>query len=146
MKKCHIEFVIYSRPSIRVGEDDSHNTLTPFHIIYGKILTSKINETNKMLYVTKASRYPKKFISNYCSTFHKIYLNELYQNRIYCEMSSINGILPYNWDIVLIEDDNYISRGQWHLSKVDELIVSRYGSKISRDSSNRGIKLTVISK
>ena len=42
---CEIEEVLNSRPLVYVSEDDLHESLTPFHLMYGRHISKKKRHT-----------------------------------------------------------------------------------------------------
>ena len=43
---CEIEEVLNSRPLVYVSEDDLHESLTPFHLMYGRHISKKKRHTS----------------------------------------------------------------------------------------------------
>ena len=75
---CEIEMVINSRPLVYNSEDDLHDSLTPFHLMYGRDI-SKFEKVepidDKISYMDYSNRYKYlvNILSNYWNRFVKTY-------------------------------------------------------------------------
>ena len=122
---CDVEAVINSRPLVYVSEEDLNESLTPYHLIYGRNIFQK-----------RFQNIPKDLKS--LSRRVKYLQTLIRQQHLYQKSKNISEKLMVG-DIVLIYDDKRIPRNQWRLGKVEELI-------ISKDGNIRGAKLVVVSK
>ena len=128
---CEIELILNSRLLFYSSEDDLHETLTPFHLVYERNIL--LNESTLFSDEMNASQVPKrhlhlcKIIKNYWKRFSNTYLNELRQHYLH-RKSKHNNIKPQTvGDVVLIRDDNIVPRCQWQMGRIEELISGRDG-------------------
>ena len=89
---------------------------------------------------TKRVKYMRKIIDEFLKRFSRTYLNEIRQHDIYRKFKSWQSQWLVVGDVVLIRDDQPISRNQWlRLGNVESLTKRN-------DKEVRGAKITVISK
>ena len=142
-----IEYVINCRPLVYLSDDDIHDALTPFHLLYGRnLLTYKVNndyhiKNEQTSHVSKRFRKLQTDLNNYWTCFSKSYLNELRQHHIYrsAKANSNRRCNLQNGDVVVIKEDFKVPRNEWKLGKVTELIKGT-------DGNTRGAKLLTMSK
>ena len=76
-----VESILNSRPLFYSSEDDLHETLTPFHLIYRRniLLNQRTLFSDEMnaSQVSKRHLHLCKIIKEYCKRFSNTYLNEL---------------------------------------------------------------------
>ena len=143
---CGIEGAINGRPLTYTSEDDLNETITPFHLMYGRDISKRaqlnfsedvFDEINQDG-VTKRVQYLQR-IDDW-KLFRKTYLNELRQHHIYRRSSKkSNEDKLIVGDVVLIKDDTHTPRSMWRIGKVERLVVGR-------DGKVRGADLAVVSK
>ena len=117
---CQVESIINCRPLTYVSSDNLEETLTPFHLMFGRnILQSssyrqKTNTDEQMNVDDSVKRvnYMRTLISHYWKQFSSSYLNELRQQNIYrnkLTRGSTSQPLQLG-DVVLIRDDTPLPR------------------------------------
>ena len=73
-----IEYVINCRPLVYLSDDDIHDALTPFHLLYGRnLLTYKVNndydiKNERTSHVSKRFRKLQTDLNNYWTFFEKL--------------------------------------------------------------------------
>ena len=129
--------VIYS------SEADLYETLTPFHLVYGRniLLNQRTLFSDDMneIQVSKRRLHLCKIIKDYWKRFSSTYLDELHQRHLYRKSKHSNVKSLAGGDVVLIRDDNIIPRCQWWMGRIEELIPGR-------DGLIRGAKLKAMPK
>ena len=91
-----MESIINSRPLNYVSEDDMEESLTPYHLMFGRNVMKAppftqledINIDLDLQECSKRLKYMKKLIENYWKKFSATYLNELRQMHIYRKMKT----------------------------------------------------------
>ena len=145
---CEIEESINSRPLIYMSEDDVEESITPFHLMFGRNISNRSNnfknpvasEIENVSYCIKRVKYVGRIINQCWKRFNQSYLNELRQHNMYRkENVKSNANKLVKGDVVLIRDDNKLPRNQWRLGKIESLVVGNEGNV-------RGAQLTSISK
>lgn len=137
---CKSEFVINNRPLTYISSDDLEQSLTPFHLLFGRNVTHPeeqslafdVNFTNKE--VNRRAKYLNKLIRNSWKSFTSFYLNELRQHHLNVRQRFSPSPPPTVGDIVIIRDDIPLPRHRWRMGKITELITGR-------DQKVRGVKL-----
>ena len=110
---CETEYVINFRPLVYLSDDDIHDALTPFHLLYGwNLLTFKVNneyhiKNEQTSHVSKRFRKLQTDLNNYWTCFSKSYLNALRQHHIYrtAKANSNRRCNLQNGDVVVIKED-----------------------------------------
>ena len=141
---CEIEMIINCRPLVYTSEDDLRETLTPFHLMYGRDISKReyFGPSNGDFLCADYSnryRYLQKILNGCWNRFLRTYLQELRQHHIYRKDKTQSNVKLYKDDVVLLMDDKLQSRNTWKKGIIDEVI---YG----KDSQPRGVKLSTISK
>ena len=131
---CQIEKVINGRPLAYISEDDILETITPFHLMYGKNLLCKdkhaFNSQNFELNYDgcgKRAKYLIKLGNDYWKRFRSTYLNELRQRHLYRKGKVNTENKLRLGDVVLIKDDVITPRMMWKIGKVERLVVGKDG-------------------
>ena len=138
-----VESILNSRLLFYSSEDDLHETLTPFHLIYGRNIllnqSTLFSDEMNAIQVSKRHLHLCKIIKDYWKRFSNTYLNELCQHHL--NRKSKHSIVKSTTagDVVLIRDDNIIPRCHWRMGRIEELIPGR-------DGLIRGVKLKAVSK
>ena len=142
-----VEAILNSRPLTYVYPDDVEEPLTPSHLMAGRRLLSipddKISledeDKDDHSVLTRRERYLALLLGHFWRRWRKEYLLELREHH---KMSVRRNNLPQIslGDIVTVMDDEgRLSRSQWKLGKIEELIKSD-------DGAIRGAKLRFSSK
>ena len=114
-----VESILNSRPLFYLSENDLHETLTPFHLVYGRNIL--LNQRTLFLDEMNASQVSKrhlhvcKIIKDYRKTFSNTY--HLYRQSKHSNIKS-----PTAGDVVLIRDDNIIPRCQWRIGRIEKVM------------------------
>ena len=84
---CEVESILNSRPLFYSSEDDLHETLTPFHLVYERniLLNQRTLFSDDMneIQVSKRHLHLCKIIKDYWKRFSSTYLDELHQRHLY---------------------------------------------------------------
>ena len=80
---CRAEYAIYRRPLTYLSLDDLEESLTPFHLMFGRCLSKPSsfgfncdNAENEHRRVSKRLKYIQTVIDNYWKAFNNTYINE----------------------------------------------------------------------
>ena len=135
--------ILKSRLLFYSKEDNLHETLTTFHLVYGRNIL--LNQRTLFSYEMNASQVSKhhlhlcKIIKDYWKRFSNTNLNELRQHHLHRKSKYNNVKSPAAGDVVPKRDDNIMPRCHWQMGRIEELIPER-------DGLIRGVKLKVMSK
>ena len=140
---CKSEFVINSRPLTYVSSDDLEETLTPFHLLFGRDVSYPSgHDKNHPIFdysceeLNKRAKYIEQLLRNHWKSFTSLYLNELREQHLHRKPMKNSSRPPVQGDVVLIRDDNPLPRQRWRLGRITQLVVGK-------DGNVRGVKLTV---
>jgi hypothetical protein len=143
---CDIEVAVNNRPLAYVSEDDLDEALTPFHLMYGRgVSTGKQFRSVDCVAISSLDSckqrlwHLRKVLNDFWKRFRTNYLNELRQTNLYRKVKSNNDNNITVDDVVLIKDDKPAPRTQWRIGRVLELVRGR-------DGQVRGARLKVLSK
>ena len=77
--------VINSRPLVYGSEDVLHESLTPYHLIYGQNIFQKTlqNTPKDLKSLPRRVKYLQTSMNSYWNRFTSCYLNELRQRHLY---------------------------------------------------------------
>ena len=143
---CEIEVAVNNRPLAYVSEDDLDEALTPFHLMYGRSISTR-KQFNSVDCVSISSLesckqrlfHLRKVLKDFWKRFRTSYLNELRQTNLYRRVKGNNTNNITIDDVVLIKDDEPAPRTQWRMGRVLQLVKGR-------DGQVRGARLKVLSK
>ena len=140
---CEVESTLNLRPLFYSSEDDLHETLTPFHLVYGRntLLNQRTLFSDEMnaSQISKCHLHLCETIKDYWKRFSNSYLNELRQHHLYRKSKHSNIKSPTAGDVALTRDENIIPRCHWRMGRIQELIPAP-------DGLIRGVKLKAMPK
>ena len=143
---CEIEVAINNRLLAYLSEDDLDEALTPFHLMYGRSISTG-KQFNSVHCVSISSLesckrrlfHLRKVLKDFWKRFRASYLNELRQINLYRKVKGNDTNSITIDDVVLINDDEPAPRTQWRMGRVLQLVKGR-------DGQVRGARLKVLSK
>ena len=126
-----------NRPLAYVSEDDLDEALTPFHLMYGRSISTR-KQFNSVDCVSISSLksckqrlfHLRKVLKNFWKRFRTSYLNELRPTNLYRRVKGNNTNTID--DAVLIKDDEPAPRTQWRMGRVLQLVKARTRRTSSR--------------
>ena len=120
-----IENIINSSPLTHISEEHFEESLTPYHLIYGRnIVVNKVSFLNKDMDANSfRSNYNKVniLLKHFSKRFTEEYLSLLYECCSYRDNRTDENCRLYVGDIVLIKE-NFVTRMKWRKGKVLNLI------------------------
>ena len=140
---CEVEYVINSRPLIYISEDDLIDSITPFHLMFGRDVSKKISDVENLKIGVEPNKKLKSLrmlLDHYWKRFTCTYLSELRQHHIYegkKKTNEENSLVV--GDVVLIKADAPTPRSLWRKGKIEKLVKGK-------DEKVRGAILRVITK
>ena len=139
---CEVEGTINSRPLTYLNEDDLDSPLTPFHLIYGRNILSKNNQSERAkkdtFQLSKRVNYLSTLIEYFWKRFYTCYLGDLKQANLHRKGAVCADHQISVGDIVLLKEE-LLPRNRWRLGPIEKLVVGR-------DGHCRGARLTTSSK
>ena len=121
-----IEGCLNSRPLTYLNEENTHDLLTPNHLIYGRDINSFNHTDNDVLEISSNEMRRKalhcySIINHWMKKFMKDYMLALQERHSYQRRKSMNDCFLKEGDIVLVKGDN-IPRLSWRKGKIEKLI------------------------
>ena len=143
---CEIEVAVNNRPLAYVSEDDLDEALTPFHLMYGRSISTRkqFNSVHSVPISSLKSCKQRLFhlwkvLKDFWKRFRTSYSNELRQTNLYRRVKGNNTNNVTIEDVVLIKDDEPALRTQWRMGRVLQLVKGW-------DGHVQGARLMVLSK
>ena len=137
-----IENIINSLPLTYISEEHFEESLTPYHLIYGRnIAVNKVSFLNKDMDGNSIRSNYSKFntlLKHFSKRFTEEYLSLLHERYSYRDDRADENCRLYVGDIVLIKV-NFITRMKWRKAKVLTLIRGK-------DNKVRGAELLIYNR
>ena len=150
-----VEGIINSRPLTYLYDDDVMQPLTPTHLLAGRNLSIKSNESAQTSVVPietlgKRARYLQRVLEMYWNRFKTIYLAQLREHHMYTNSRSrtSNASKLDIGDVVVVKEDKITPRSCWRSGRVESLIVGKDGKVRGAElvTNSKGGRLTKITR